>query len=156
MGDLKGWIMFILVWQVRVSGGVENSISHCSAKCVCLTSSAWPNEAAGHWAVTSLQLLQATYQQQEDTFSRLLGCSAGFGVLCVSVDVVLRRTRDLSKWQKILISCVVHVGRVHHGKLLPVTHSSCLTSRSSASWYSFLYLYHYKNKQVWAVLAFIG
>lgn len=91
MGDLERWMIFILVCQARVSGGVESNISHGSAKSVCLTSSAWPNEAAGHGAVTSLQLLQAMYQQHGDVFSRFWGSSAGFGVLCVSVDVVMRR-----------------------------------------------------------------
>lgn len=159
MGDPKGWMMFILVCQVRVFGGVENSISHCSAECVCLTSSAWPNEAAGYWVVTSLQLLQAMYQQHKGTFSRFLGHSPGLGVLCVSVDGCGEEKERLVKVGKMVSSCVVHIGRVHHGKLLPVTHSSSLTPTSSASWFSFLYphmLYHYQNKQVGAVLALNG
>lgn len=72
-----------------MSGGVESNISHGSAECVCLTSSAWPYEAAGHGAVTSAAALSHVSMAQ-GYIQQVLGYSAGFGVFCMSVDVVVR------------------------------------------------------------------
>lgn len=53
-------VMFSGSWSA-VSGcprGVQNSLSHCNTKCVCITSSDWPNEATRHLVVNLfMQLL---------------------------------------------------------------------------------------------------
>lgn len=68
----------------------------------------------------------------EGRWSSLLWHSPGFGVLSVSVGIVVRRKRDLSKLAKKREFLWGSVGQVHRGTRFSATRNSCLTARSFA------------------------
>lgn len=94
--------MFSGSWSAvsRCPRGVENSVSHCNAKCVYITSSGWPNEAIRHLVVISLCSSFKLHTNSARVDGAVYGDTPGVGVLCVSVGVAVRRKRDLSKLAK--------------------------------------------------------